>query len=183
MGMKAILLASVALLSLEARADIYLQVDGVVAGGRAPFGPWANVQVGDRASMVFAVPEQGVVLAADHAEAYPIVTGSFVMAVKTNDATVGLRDSIVPPSVLVSNDYPIADAFVMQPDTVPMSEPGYGLLFEVHDSRGTAWSSPGLIDIPGNYPAESFDDREWFVFVGSGGIELEVTELIVYPAH
>jgi len=181
--LKALLLASVGLLSLAARAEIYIQVDGVVVGGSAPFGPWANAQVGDRASMIFAVPEQGVVLTPGHAEAYEILTTSFLMAIKTNDAIVGLRDFVVPPSVSVTNDYPRADTFVMGPDTIPMSVFGYGLHFEVHDSTGTAWSSPTLADIPGTYPAETFDDREWFVFVGSGGIVLEMTELIVYPAN
>ena len=179
--LKALLLASLGLLSLAARAEIYIQVDGVVVGGSAAFGPWANAQVGDRASMVFAVPDQGEVLTPDHAEAYPIT--SFIMAIKTNDATVGLRDFVVPPSVTVSNDYPIADTFLMGPDAIPMSEFGYGLHFEVHDSTGTAWSSPTLADIPGTYPAEAFDDREWFVFVGSGGFVLEMSELIVYPAN
>src|SRR6516164_3259668 len=145
--LKALLLASVGLLSLVARAEIYVQVDGVVAGGSAAFGPWANAQVGDRASMIFAVPEQGVVLTPGHAEAYEILTTSFLMAIKTNDATVGLRDFVVPPSVTVSNDYPIADTFLMGPDAIPMSEFGYGLHFEVHDSTGTAWSSPTLVDI------------------------------------
>ena len=182
--LKALLLASVGLLSLAARAEIYIQVDGVVVGGSAAFGPWANAQVGDRASMIFAVPDQGEVLTPGHLEAYEILTTSFLMAIKTNDAIVGLRDSVVPPpTVTVSNDYPIADTFLMGPDAIPMSEFGYGLHFEVHDSTGTAWSSPALADIPGTYPAEAFDDREWFVFVGSGGFVLEMTELIVYPAN
>jgi|SRR5215469_4299471 len=181
--LKALLFASVGLLSLAARAEIYIQVDGAVAGGSAAFGPWANVQVGDRASMIFAVPDQGMALSPGHLEAYEILTTSFVMAIKTNDATVGLGNSPVPPSVSVSNDYPRADTFVMGPDTIPMSVFGYGLSFEVHDSTGTAWSSPRLADIPGTYPAETFDDREWFVFVGSGGFVLEMTELIVYPAN
>jgi hypothetical protein len=183
--MKAILLVSVGLMSLSARAEIYIQVDGVVGAASVPFGPWADVQVGDKASMVFAVPEQGVVLVPDHAEAYPILTESFAMAIKTNDATVGLRDSVVPPpTVTVSDDYPIADTFIMSsPDAIAMSQPGYALLFELHDSTGTAWSSPTLASIPGTYPAESFDDREWFVFVGAGGIVLEVTDLIVYPVQ
>lgn len=86
------------------------------------------------------------------------------------------------PSVFVRDDFPIADTFVMSPDTIPLSKFGYGLLFELHDSTGTAWSSPALTCIPGTYPADSFDDREWFVLAAGGaGIRLEVTELVVYP--
>ena len=180
MRMKAILLMSAGLLSLSARAELYVQVNGFVTGAGVPFGPWAEVQAGDPASMIFAVPEQGDVLDPDHLDGYPILTETFAMVI--DDVAVGLGNSPVPPSVFVSNDFPIADAFVMAPDTIPLSEFGYGLLFELHDSTGTVWSSPALTCIPGTYPADSFDDKEWFVLVaGGGGIGLEFTELIVYP--
>jgi len=180
MRMKAILLMSAGLLSFSARAALYVQVNGFVAAAGVPFGPWSEVQEGDPASMIFAVPEQGDVLDPDHLDGYPILTETFAMVI--DDLAVGLGNSPVPPSVFVSDDFPIADAFVMSPDTIPLSEFGYGLLFELHDSTGTAWSSPALTRIPVTYSADSFDDREWFVFVaGGGGIELEVTELIVYP--
>jgi len=177
--MKAMLLMSAGLLSLSAWAELYVQVNGVVTAARVPFGPWAEVRVGDPASMIFAVPEQGDVLHSGHLDGYPILTKTFAMVI--DDLAVGLGNSPVPPSVFVSDDYPIADAFVMAPDTIPMSEFGYGLLFELHDSTGTVWRSPALTCIPGTYLADSFDDKEWFVFVGAGGIALEVTELIVYP--
>jgi hypothetical protein len=179
MRMKTILLMSVCLLSLPAQAEIYVQVNGTVTAASVPFGPWVEVQAGDSAYMVFAVPEQGDVLDPGHFEGYPILTKTFAMVI--NDIAVGLGESFPPPTAFISDDYPIADTFVMAPDAIRMSEPGYGLHFEVHDSTGTVWGSPTLAFIPGTYPADSFDDREWAVLVGDAGIDVAVTELIVYP--
>src|SRR6516165_6359593 len=140
MRIRALLWVGVCLLSFSARAEVYVQVNGVVTDARVPFGPWVDVQVGDPASMVFAVPEEGAIVEPDHLSAYPALVETFVMTI--NDVAVGLRDSVPPTALFVSNDFPIADAFVIAPDIRPMSEPSHGLLFELHDSTGTAWGSP-----------------------------------------
>ena len=181
MRTKAILLMSVFVLGLglSTQAQVIIQANGVVTAGRLPSGAWAGVQAGDPAYMVFVVPERGTVLAPGQAEGYLILTESFVMAI--NDRAVGLGESLVPPAAFVSNDYPRADAFVMSPDVIRLSEPGYGLQFELHDSSGAVWNSPLVICIPGIYGAQQFDDREWSVLFGGGGLSLSVTELIIYP--
>lgn len=181
MRMKAILLMIVSLLGmgLAARAEIYVQANGIVTTARVPFGPWAKVQAGDFAYMIFAVPEQGFVTEPGHSESYTVLTDTFAMVI--NDVAIGLGKSIAPPSLFVTNDYPLADALVMGPKVIRLSEPGYGLQFELHDSTGTVWDSPTLACIPGTYPAGSFDDREWVVLVGGSGLAVALTEFIVYP--
>jgi len=156
---------------------IEVQLNGVVSFASVPFGAWAGAQVGDPVSITFAVPAHGDVIVQDHAESYGVQPNTFLMAV--NEIPVGLNPLARNPSVVISNDYPVADAFLLQPDNVALAEPGYALQFEVHDSTGTAWPSPTLARIPSTYPAASFDDREWFVFVGAGGLTIQLTELIV----
>ena len=154
-----------------------VQLNGVVSVADVPFGAWAGTRVGDPVSITFAVPAQGEVVVPDHHEIYGLQPNTFSMAV--NEIPVGLNPLARDPAVFTTNDYPVADAFLLQPDNVPLAETGYVLQFEVHDSTGTAWPSPTLARIPGSYPAASFDDREWFVYVGAGGLAIELSEVII----
>jgi len=156
---------------------VSVQINGVVGFADVPFGAWAGAQVGDPVSITFAVPMQGNVVVPDHFEIYALRPNTFSMAV--NDIPVGLNPLAHDPAVFISNNYSLADAFLLQPDNVPLAETGYVLHFEVHDSTGTAWPSPTLARIPGTYPAASFDDREWFVDVGAGGLAIELSEVII----
>ena len=156
---------------------IEVQLNGVVSFASVPFGVWQGAQVGDPVSITFAVPVQGNVVVPDHFEIYALQPNNFSMSV--SDIPVGLNPLAHDPAVFISNNYSIADDFLLQPDELALAEPGYALQFEVHDSTGTAWPSPTLARIPGTYPAASFDDREWFVFVGAGGLTIQLTELIL----
>ena len=156
---------------------IVVQLNGVVSSASVPFGVWAGAQAGDPASITLTVPAQGDVIVPDHVESYGMQPNSFIMAV--NEIPVGLNPLARDPGVVISNDYPVADALLLQPDNLPLLEPGYVLQFEVHDSTGTAWPSPTLARILGTYAAASFDDREWFVDVGTGGLTIALSELIV----
>jgi hypothetical protein len=97
-----------------------------------------------------------------------------------NDIGVGLRPGAIRPGLFVTNDYPRADALVMGPDFIPLDAPGYGFVFEFHDSTGTAWPTPTLAEIPGEYAPELFDDIEWDVPAPGGGISVSVLGLYFF---
>jgi hypothetical protein len=157
--------------------QIYVLAIGEVTFARAASGPWMDVQTGDLAWMFFAVPETGEVIEPGRAEGYGIFRDSFFMVI--NDIALGLRPGPVQPSVTVTNDYPVADALVIGP-FIPLDSPGYGLEFELHDSTGTAWSSPTLAELFGIYGAELYDSIDWLAPAPGGGIGVRMTELLVF---
>jgi len=159
------------------KGQIYLLAVGEVAFANVISGPFTDVQPGDPVWMYFALPEAGEVEDPGHAEAYDVIEDSFVIVI--NDIGVGLRPGSLQPRLFVTDDYPIADALVMGPDFITLDAPGYGLVFECHDSTGTAWSSASLADLFGKYGAELFDSIDWLVPVPDGGIALSLTEFII----
>jgi hypothetical protein len=157
---------------------LYIYVVGTVRSANVTAGPWVGVQAGDPAWFWYAVPPTGFVIDPGRAESYEILWPSLWMVV--NDIGLGLRQGPVRPSMFLTNNYPVADALVLGPDFIPLEAPGHGIVFELHDSTGTAWSSPTLADILGFYFPAQFDDVEWAVPTPGGGMVFQMDYLAPY---
>jgi len=173
-------LAAMFLTTAPAFSAITIEAFGTVSSNFLGAGPWSAAQVGDPAHFRFEVPDTGFVIDPGHAESYEVDRPTFSMEI--NGAPVGLRLTGVSVTAFVGNDFPVADSFVLGPDFIAMTPgSGYALVFELHDSTGTAWDSASLAGDIGTYLAAAFDDYSWSVNDENGGLAVDLDSFIVAP--
>jgi subtilisin-like proprotein convertase family protein len=169
-----LILSVLALLAVQARASTVVEVVGRVVGTYLNTGPWVAVRPGELVYMTYQVVDGGTIVPPGSSNCgfglrdFALIPGTFhttVHNVAMDAPLVAGSGDYLSPSCYFANNCPGSDVIMFE-SGARLAAQGtgtalYSMIFELHDSTGSAWNSSDMGQELAFHGASTFDYVEW----------------------